>query len=608
MSPDEAAVLWESAMGASDDGDKALALTLFKSIDSHSFGLQLNVALCCFRMEDNAQTIAVLSHALSSLKGGSPKADRSLIVLGKWIRGIAHANWGEETLALEDFRAAKEVDRLAVAFTLLTGVQLMEPREFLEYSDLGFDYTLYQYEIRFNWALCLWRMGLIDDSAQELADARPFAVTDAHVEAFEEVMQSGFDPPGLFSIPDGPLFPVDEVLADTSTNTPPTPPDSPPMNGPAHFREETSVDTPGAGLPSSLKPSRKPTDPPKLLADIQLKSVNLDEVDNYSYHFRPRDSNVPPVPTIPAHLLAKSKKEVPGNASPSLLHLDPLSSSAAEGAARTKSQEEIEKELAEALAAAEAYRDSCLGEKQDQFLAYADYLVALEEVLEKDVKVSKHQSFYTVCSDTDDEDEDDADATLVLSPSSQKPSSDSLPRKDSLARVVNDPRGFRYLSYSGSDATDLPSVTDEGEERDDILTSFFEAMGSTGGAAGTLRTDKPEDLEMEGDAESLISASDVRATAYTARSIDSFYEEKIAARFSLASFSDAGSLNSGMIWAAASPGASSPAGVGTGAPDIQLARIDSSAPLAAPGSKAGESKYVSLVTYSGISDFLTASR
>ncbi|KAJ3414053.1 hypothetical protein HDV05_007178 [Chytridiales sp. JEL 0842] len=74
------------------------------------------------------------------------------------------------------------------------------------YDTLGMPYTLYKYEARFNLSLCLWRQTLIDEAAQELAEARAEAIEPQHLESFEKVMQGGFDPPGLFDFPVGLLF------------------------------------------------------------------------------------------------------------------------------------------------------------------------------------------------------------------------------------------------------------------------------------------------------------------------------------------------------------------------------------------------------------------
>ncbi|KAJ3208269.1 hypothetical protein HDU67_006924 [Dinochytrium kinnereticum] len=298
---------------------------------------------------------------LASSTGSENKLDPRLEAFGRWILGTARADRGEETAALEDFQNAEAV------FKRL-GLDM-----WVDLEPLGMPFLLHLYEIKFNAAVCLWRMGLIDDSAQELADARPFAVTTSHIEAFEEVMQSGFDPPGLFSVPEDVLFVISQEDADSGLRA----------GSPASSSSLANSDHSNSSSSPTVRP-RKPSDAAqKHLPIIEFSNNNSlkarkqpedeeDHADTSNFFYSSRDSTVPPVPPIPAHILSRARKDSSSSSSPVLSSNEGLSSVAAalltsgislptSPLSATKSHEEAQKELAEALAAAQAYRDSWTG-------------------------------------------------------------------------------------------------------------------------------------------------------------------------------------------------------------------------------------------------------
>ncbi|KAJ3108072.1 hypothetical protein HDU97_002307 [Phlyctochytrium planicorne] len=319
--------LWNDALALNIAGDSGAALAIFGGMTRNSLPLQINQAILSARSGDHLAAVEIITEALTNTKkrwsAEVAAVDPRLAAFGTWIRGIARADWGDEASALQDFQDAETIFTRAVSGN---SVDLEKP--------FGIAFTLHLYEIKFNVAVCLWRMGLIDDSAQEIADARPVAVTKEHIEAFDEVLASGFDPPGCFTLPEDVLF---------------------------TYPAELTV-----GFLSNQPPS----------VDDSASDASSDDV----YSAAPR--SIPPVPAIPEHIIAMSRKDT-GSASTtsqsnftrnntlgSYSSTEGLSSVAAALITSSSpsvnipspismlSKEQAEKEFAEAMAAAEAYRDS----------------------------------------------------------------------------------------------------------------------------------------------------------------------------------------------------------------------------------------------------------
>ncbi|KAI8835104.1 hypothetical protein BC829DRAFT_67874 [Chytridium lagenaria] len=148
--------------------------------------LLFNQALLSSHTGDDATSIHLLTSILSP---PSPPLIPHLRAFAYYLLGISHSSTSPQ-LALTNFHASES----------------LLPSPSISLEPYGISFNLHLYEIKFNAAVCLWRMGSIDEAAQELADARPDAVSEAHVEAFDEVMRAGFDPPGLFFVPEDALF------------------------------------------------------------------------------------------------------------------------------------------------------------------------------------------------------------------------------------------------------------------------------------------------------------------------------------------------------------------------------------------------------------------
>ncbi|KAJ3333804.1 hypothetical protein HDU76_003281 [Blyttiomyces sp. JEL0837] len=181
---------WTEAIFAHQDGDNALALQYLKQIKTESIAVALNTAIVTMEIGDYNSAVDLISRVFSRFDSVVDK-DQRLVILGRWIRALALVGLGQEPIASKEFMEIAE--------------SLMVPQN-IDFTALGIPYTLYIYEVRFNAAVCLWRIGMIDDSAQELADARPSAATQLHIDSFEAVMRGGFDPPGIFPFPKGLLL------------------------------------------------------------------------------------------------------------------------------------------------------------------------------------------------------------------------------------------------------------------------------------------------------------------------------------------------------------------------------------------------------------------
>ncbi|KAJ3116210.1 hypothetical protein HDU96_010154 [Phlyctochytrium bullatum] len=358
-----------------------------QSITKNSLPLHFNQALMSTRTGDNAAAIEILTETLTRHRPPSPTPSTStnplgsnlgrtssspkvldprLVLLARWLRGIAQAEWGEEAAAVEDFHEAEK---------------LVSRNDFglsVDMSAFGLEFSLHLFEIKFNAAVCLWRMGLIDASAQELADARPFALVQAHLDAFDEVMASGFDPPGLFTVPEELLFAYpaanDVGWRARSVSAPPVPPPE----------LVVAVGGPAEKLASSAEDGAATR--PRKASDAGREAAVAAEEPS-SYLVNGLGEVVPPVPRIPSFILQKVRKE--SNASPPvaagtiapsteglssvaaavLLTTTPAAASASPIAVTSavtappsagssiKSPEDAQRELEEALAAAQAYKD-----------------------------------------------------------------------------------------------------------------------------------------------------------------------------------------------------------------------------------------------------------
>ncbi|KAJ3097527.1 hypothetical protein HDU97_004783 [Phlyctochytrium planicorne] len=308
--------LWNDALALNIAGDSPAALAIFGAMTRNCLPLELNQAILSIRSNDHLAAVEIITEALTN---NAADVDPRLLAFGAWIRGIARSESGDEASALSDFQEAEVIFARIISDNSL---DLSEP--------FGISVVLYLYEIKFNLAVCLWRMGLVDDSAQELADARPLAVTREHEEAFDEVLASGFDPPGCFMLPEDVLFsyPMDPTVG--------------------YLSPESKYDMDDAASDAS--------------------SEDL---------FQASRGSIPPVPAIPEHILAMVRKNTDSqstkppnparsNTVNSLSSREGLSSVAAAllssssplGNGQSFSKEQAERELAEALAAAKAYRDS----------------------------------------------------------------------------------------------------------------------------------------------------------------------------------------------------------------------------------------------------------
>lgn len=138
--------------------------------------------------------------------------------------GLIYATLGEHELAVEQFRAATELDQyLAVAYfqcgvsNFLLGKYDFAFKDFEEallylrgnqainYEQLGLQFRLYSAEVLFNKGLCLIYMGRGEQGMQDMQEARNEKVTEEH-NVIDEAIRDGGEGYTVFSIPVGILY------------------------------------------------------------------------------------------------------------------------------------------------------------------------------------------------------------------------------------------------------------------------------------------------------------------------------------------------------------------------------------------------------------------
>ncbi|KAI9349843.1 hypothetical protein DFJ73DRAFT_796120 [Zopfochytrium polystomum] len=368
---------WSDAVFAYDDGDFAQALSHLRQIKQDSLIIAANMALVLIQVNDLRSATNVVTKALKRevLSGLSPQPHLDLVLFCRWL------------LALSCTMQSDNLDLGCKEFLEIS--KIIGQRISVDFTQLGLNYSIHLYEVLFNAAVCLWRLGLIDDAAQELADARLHATTQAHLDAFSAVMEAGFDPPGLFtmdsklgifkppaSIPYVRLH-ESEVGKEGLSAVPMSPDTEDRLRWASRESLESARPEPSAIqahssklVPPSSRGVLKTTSTPanalylSPLAAAPVSRVYYEEPDTV---FQPsRDSFVPPVPPIPSHFLGNGQAskgplhKVPVHDEEMLEDANLVDTNLGSGLApdETISAEDAARELAEAIAAARSYRDS----------------------------------------------------------------------------------------------------------------------------------------------------------------------------------------------------------------------------------------------------------
>ncbi|KAJ1533377.1 hypothetical protein HK405_000542, partial [Cladochytrium tenue] len=197
--------LWADATLAHEGEDLEMALAALRDMRTSVPLVTVNEAIVLLQLGEHGAAVKVARNALTQLRaadsnngyddyngdyggsggGAGRRARRDVALLCSWVCGLGLA---KETL---------DVDAACKIFLELS--KAIGSRVTVDFAPLGLDYSLHIFEVLYNAAACLWQLGLVDDAARELADARILAASDSHFAAFDAAMATGFDPLELFS-------------------------------------------------------------------------------------------------------------------------------------------------------------------------------------------------------------------------------------------------------------------------------------------------------------------------------------------------------------------------------------------------------------------------
>ncbi|KAJ1562235.1 hypothetical protein HK405_014436 [Cladochytrium tenue] len=198
--------LWADAVLTHEGEDLEMALATLRDMRTSVPLVTANESIVLLQLGEYGAAVRAARNALTQLRaadsnngydddydggsgggGAGRRARHDVALLCSWVCGLG--------LAME----ALDVDAACKTFLELS--KAIGSRVAVDFTPLGLDYCLHIFEVLFNAAACLWQLGLVEEAARELSDARILAASDSHFAAFNAAMATGFDHPEFFTIP-----------------------------------------------------------------------------------------------------------------------------------------------------------------------------------------------------------------------------------------------------------------------------------------------------------------------------------------------------------------------------------------------------------------------